>query len=64
MEWTDMGPLRGDRSHFTRSSTTFLQSKLTPADAIRKLVRRRTVGRRGCDGRMVVVLTKGYLEGG
>lgn len=64
MEWTDLGPLRGDRFHFTRSSTTCLQSKLTPADAIWRLARSAVAWRSGCDRRMVAVLTSGCLEGG
>ena len=53
IEWTDLGPLSGDRSHVTRSATTFLQSKLT-ADAVRRLERRVAAWRSSFDGRMVV----------
>jgi len=53
MEWTDLGPLRADKSHITPSSTTFLQSKLTHA-AVWRLARREATWRSSCDGRMVV----------
>ena len=58
MEWTDLGPRSGERSHFTPSSTTYAQSKPTP-DAVRRLARRVMAWRSGCDGRIVVVVVSG-----
>jgi hypothetical protein len=41
-----------------------LQSKLTPADTIRRLVRKTVAWRSGCDGCIVAVLIRGCWEGG